>query len=80
MQTKPSDWKIILQYGLIGGAVSVFVSLVGMVVAFDQRYIIAKGITFGQITLFAPILLTSYLSIRTIASPVRSKNVSYGEC
>jgi branched-chain amino acid transport system permease protein len=78
MQTKPSDWKIVLQYGLIGGAVSVFVSLVGMVAAFDQRYIIANGITFGQITLFAPILLVSYLSIRTIASASKGKVVLLG--
>jgi branched-chain amino acid transport system permease protein len=78
MQTKPSNWKIVLQYGLIGGAVSVFVSLVGMVAAFDQRYIIANGITFGQITLFAPILLVSYMSIRTTASSSKSKVVLSG--
>jgi branched-chain amino acid transport system permease protein len=78
MQTKPSDWKIILQYGLIGGAVSVFLCLVGMVAAFDQRYIIANGITFGQVTLFAPIFLASYMSIRTIASSAKSKVVLSG--
>jgi branched-chain amino acid transport system permease protein len=78
MQTKPSTWKAVLQYGFIGGAVSVFVSLVGMVAAFDQRYIIANGITFGQITLFAPILLVSYMSIRTTASPSKSKVVLSG--
>ena len=55
MQSKPSDWKVILQYGLIGGGVSILLALVGMVVAFDGRYIIANGITFGQVTLFLPI-------------------------
>jgi branched-chain amino acid transport system permease protein len=78
MQTKPSDWKIVLQYGLIGGAVSVFVSLVGMVTAFNERYIIANGLTFGQITLFAPIFLVSYLAIRSVASPIRSKTIQWG--
>jgi len=75
MQKKPSDWKIVLQFGLIGGAVSVLLSLVGMVVAFDQRYIISNILTFGQITLFAPIALTTYLSIRRISAPTRGKSL-----
>ncbi len=78
MQTKPSDWKTILQYGLIGGGVSILLSLVGMVVAFDGRYIISNGITFGQITLWAPIGLTSYLAIRKTAPDKRSRMFLYG--
>jgi branched-chain amino acid transport system permease protein len=78
MQTKPSDWKTILQYGLIGGGVSMLLSLVGMVVAFDGRYIISNGITFGQITLWAPIGLTSYLAIRKTAPDKRSRMFLYG--
>jgi branched-chain amino acid transport system permease protein len=78
MQTKPSDWKTIIQYGAIGGGVSILLSLVGMVVAFDGRYIIANGITFGQITLFLPIALTSYLAIRKTAPVQKSKIFLYG--
>jgi len=78
MQTKPSDWKISLQFGAIGGAVSILLSLVGMVVAFDQRYIIANGLTFGQITLFAPVVLTSYLAIKKIGSPLKGRTISWG--
>jgi branched-chain amino acid transport system permease protein len=68
---KPSDWKTVVQYGVIGGAVSILLSLVGMVVAFDSRYIIANGITFGQITLFLPVAITSYLAIRKTAPEKR---------
>ena len=78
MQSKPSDWKIILQYGVIGGAVSILLALVGMVVAFDSRYIIANGITFGQVTLFLPVALTSYLAIRKTAPENKSKTFLYG--
>jgi branched-chain amino acid transport system permease protein len=78
MQTKSSDWKTIIQYGAIGGGVSILLSLVGMVVAFDSRYIISNGITFGQITLLAPIALTSYLAIRKTAPEQKSKMFLYG--
>ena len=78
MQTKSANWKIVLQYGVIGGAVSVLLSLVGMVAAFDQRYIISNVITFGQITLFAPIALTVYLSLRKIAPSTRGKAFLWG--
>src|SRR5512139_812633 len=78
MQSKPSDWKIILQHGVIGGAVSILLALIGMVVAFNSRYIIANGITFGQITLILPIALTSYLAIRKTAPENKSKTFLYG--
>ena len=78
MQTKPSNLKIVIQNASIGGAVSVFLSLVGMVAAFNERYIIADGITFGQITLYAPIFLLTYLSIRSVASTSKSRVFMWG--
>lgn len=78
MQKKPSNWKIALQYGLIGGGVSVLLALVGMVEAFDERYIIAGVLTFGQITLYAPIFLTSYLTIRSVDSESKGKSILWG--
>jgi branched-chain amino acid transport system permease protein len=78
MQTKPSNWKNVFQNALIGGGISIFLSLVGMVTAFNERYIIADGITFGQITLYAPIFLLTYLSIRSIASTSKSRVFMWG--
>jgi len=78
MQTKPSNWKIVFQNASIGGGISIFLSLVGMVAAFNERYIIADGITFGQITLYAPIFLLTYLSIRSVASTSKSRVFMWG--
>ncbi len=52
----------VLQYGLIAGIVIIYISLVGMVAAFNQRYIIAETITLGQIILFLPVLILGYYS------------------
>ncbi|HXV42124.1 MAG TPA: hypothetical protein VEC96_03610, partial [Anaerolineae bacterium] len=50
----------VIQIGLIGGAVAVLVSLVGMVEAFHKRDIIAGVITMGQTLLLAIGLTISY--------------------
>ncbi len=55
-------WSDILKYGAIGGIVAVYVILVGMVVAFNKRYIISETLTLGQIALFSPVFLLGYFS------------------
>jgi len=55
-------WKDILKYGAIGGIVSLYVILVGMVEAFDERYIIAETINLGQVTLFVPMFVLAYFA------------------
>jgi branched-chain amino acid transport system permease protein len=55
-------WSDILKYGAIGGIVAVYIILVGMVVAFNKRYIISETLTLGQIALFSPIFLLGYFS------------------
>jgi branched-chain amino acid transport system permease protein len=68
MQTKKiSPWILTLRSGLVGGAVAILISLVGMVAAFSERFIVSGWFTMGQVLFLAPILLFSYTAIRRIA-------------
>ena len=41
------SWKKVIQYGLIGGAAVIYLCLVGMVEAFNDRYVIYQVLTLG---------------------------------
>jgi hypothetical protein len=60
MIKKPSIWMEAIRSGLIGGAASLLLCLVGMVVEFSARYIISGVISMGQIFVIAPILIFGY--------------------
>lgn len=62
----PFFWKQIARAGLIGGAISVLLSLVGMVEAFNERFIVSGLITMGQVLFLAPILIMAYAALRRI--------------
>ncbi len=64
MKKETSYWVKAIQNGLIGGAVSLLLCLIGMVEAFQVTYIITGVITMAQILIFAPLLLEAYMSIR----------------
>lgn len=65
METNTSfSWKEFVQAGLLGGAVAVLLSLVGMVAAFSGRYIVSGVFTMGQVLFIAPILLSTYAALR----------------
>lgn len=67
MHTKAtSPWQHVIRSGLIAGAVSVLLSLVGMVAAFGERYIISGWVTMGQVLFLAPIFYFSYSAVRKI--------------
>lgn len=53
-------WQDALQYGVIAGIVILYISLVGMIVAFNERYIIAETITLGQMIFFLPPFILGY--------------------
>jgi len=53
-------WQHGMKIGLIAGGVAVLLSLIGMVEAFSQRFIIAEGITLGQTLLLVVSLFASY--------------------
>lgn len=68
MHTKPiSPWKQALQLGLLGGAIAVLLSLVGMVASFGERYIVDGWFTMGQVLFLAPILFLSYTCVKRIS-------------
>lgn len=62
-----SPWKQAIQAGLLGGAIAVLLSLVGMVVSFSGRWIINNVFTMGQVIFLAPILLMAYSVIRRVS-------------
>ncbi len=57
---KSSIWAEAIRSGLIGGAVSLLICLVGMTEEFSQREIILSVVTMGQILYIAPILVFAY--------------------
>ena len=66
MQREQSVWLISIRSGLIAGAVSLLLCLVGMVMAFSERYIISGIFTMGQLLYIAPPLISGYLLVRRI--------------
>ena len=65
--TPNSIWKQAVQAGLIGGAIAVLLSLVGMVTSFSGRYIISGVFTMGQVIFLAPMLFMAYSVIHRTA-------------
>ncbi len=66
MRNNSLDWKQVVNNGLIGGGVSVLLCLIGMVLSFDALFIVYGVVTMGQILLFAPIFLLSYMTANHI--------------
>ena len=64
---KHSIWFEAIRSGLIGGAVSLLLCLVGMVVEFSDRQIIHSVLTMGQILVVAPIVILAYSVARRSA-------------
>ena len=59
--SKPSILRATIRLGLLGGGVSLALSLIGMVVLFDQRDMIAGIFTLGLLIFFLPAAITAYL-------------------
>lgn len=57
-----------IKVGLIGGAVVIFLSLVGMVEVFNKRDVIEKVITLGVFLLLATSVLAGYIASRRTSS------------
>jgi branched-chain amino acid transport system permease protein len=78
MQLKSLDWKQVLSNGAIGGGVSVLLCLIGMVLSFDDLFIVSGIVTMGQILLFAFIFLFSYLAANHISETNRGGRLAAG--
>ncbi len=68
MKSKSSYWVKTLQNGLVGGGISLLLSVVGLVLAFGKSYVISGVITMGEIFVLAPFLFEAYLSVRQAPS------------
>ena len=64
MKSKSPYWVKTLQNGLIGGFISLLLSVVGLVVAFGTTYVISGVLTMALILILAPILFEAILSVR----------------
>ena len=60
MKNKPSIWSEVIRTGLLSGAVSLLICLVGMSEDFDDRAIVYGLVTMGEILTFAPIAVLAY--------------------
>lgn len=77
-QDKKFTWQDALKLGLIGGVLELFVCLVGMVAAFDGRYIISETLTLGQLLLFLPPLIVGYYSAMQTGAARRIPAILFG--
>jgi branched-chain amino acid transport system permease protein len=71
---KRSVWVEAIRNGLIGGAVSLLLCMVGMVVEFNDRDIVNGVITMGQVLVIAPVVILAYtisrrLSVSRVLTP-----------
>jgi branched-chain amino acid transport system permease protein len=64
MKSESSYWVKTLQNGVIGGGISLLLSVVGLVLAFGTSYVIKGVITMGEIFVLSPFLFEAYLSVR----------------
>lgn len=60
-------WSAV-KVGLVGGAITIYMCLVGMVEVFDKRDVIEDVITLGQFILLATILIAGYMAARRVSN------------
>ena len=61
--------KQAIKIGLIGGVVEIFLSLIGMIEAFNQRDIISHIISMGHMLLLLVVLFMGYLAAKRTSRP-----------
>ncbi len=61
MKKQRSVWMDAIRMGLIGGAVSLLICIVGMTEEFNDRPIVEGIVTMGQVLTFAPIAALAYI-------------------
>jgi branched-chain amino acid transport system permease protein len=73
-----SPWRQVITSGVIGGGLSMYLALVGMVESFGERYIISGLLTMGQVFIIAPIFLLTIIAVRRLSDPSPRKNLIVG--
>jgi branched-chain amino acid transport system permease protein len=66
MKTNSKHWVKTVQNGLIGGGISLLLSLIGLVLAFGKTYIIVGAFTMAHVFVFFPMLFEGYTSARKV--------------
>jgi branched-chain amino acid transport system permease protein len=74
MQQKKTSpfWTDAIGAGLIAGAVVILVSLVGLVEAFQDEYVIHPILTLADLCILLPVLIITYVTIRKSAIQTRA--------
>ena len=78
MKSETSYWVKTIQNGLIGGAISLLLGVVGLTLAFGSTYIISGVITMGQIFVLTPFLFEAYQSVRNASTKTPVKLLLVG--
>jgi branched-chain amino acid transport system permease protein len=60
------DWRVILRYGLIGGAGALYFTAIGMVEAFSLRNLIGTFVSLGHVLLVFSAIGAGYLTARAL--------------
>jgi branched-chain amino acid transport system permease protein len=68
MKTDTNPWVKSIYNGLIGGAITLLLGLIGMILAFAKVYIITGLFTMAQVFLLFPFIYEGYLSARNAAA------------
>jgi len=77
MKSYTFSLKQALLLGLLGGGISVYLSLVGMVEAFGERYIINGVITMGQVFLLGPLVMIAYMVFMRSVNLPTARRIGY---
>lgn len=64
MSDRRSTWLRVVNVGAIGGVVSVFIALTGMVTAFSERYIIGGILDMGRTLILIALFVTAQFALR----------------
>jgi branched-chain amino acid transport system permease protein len=62
----PLNWTVPIKSGVAGGGIAVFLSMVGMVEASSQRYIIPGVLSLGQTLLLLSIIYGAYRAVQQV--------------
>ncbi|MCW5876161.1 MAG: hypothetical protein KIS85_04680 [Anaerolineales bacterium] len=77
--TAPSSvWKSVLRFGLVGGAIALYFCMVGMVAAFDQRFLVAGQLTLGDLVLYVGPFLAGLSTARALADRTAWQRLLFG--
>jgi branched-chain amino acid transport system permease protein len=78
MKSEHSHWVNAVQNGLVGGGISLLLSLIGIVASFGKIYIVSSVFTMGQVFFLAAILLEGYLTVRKASANNKFVSLALG--